>query len=998
MSDATRSRSPRRGILIGCVMTGAGIAAFLSGVYGPLDRFALDLHFRELGAIQPDPSIVCIDIDDSALRSVGDWPWPRRRHAQIVQTLSELGARAIVLDLVLAEPSTPRSAHAGMRQDYDLDTLLVERGVRDEDEIIYDDDELHDAIRAAGNVYLAAYSTLVLPGKKPFDPNVSTAFGPQEISIQENLSDGIRQTNRSIRRAMVSVLMSDFGLDHAALVARLTDMEPVSAEDIERNLPFAKRHAARHRARVYVATNKPGRWPSFLAEMLPRAPSETRSADRADLIQAFREALSYDNLMDRSNPVPATLTERLSHAVELTLPLYKFAQAAKGIGLVSFDRTTADGTVRAVPLIMQAGNRFVLQLGFSVALDQLGLDVGSAEFDGIHLVLGRADTQRRIALDARGETLINWHSPGGNGSWTNSFTHIPVSRLLQVALNREAMSENLRRLRMELGNLMRLRHGDTPGEFERYARLVHRRRAIEKKLSRRNEIEPLTGDAPAVEDQIRQMEAEALTWLVRAHQLWSSANPITQEEQTRKKQVLDTFGLLGGDALQHQTEVANKGLADNTQSLLTELEPKIRDHTCLVGYTASAQADLVATPVSGGMPGVMAHANVINMLLQDKPAQRLSTSANLALLLIGGLCATWLAATQSPKNSALCLVGGLVILFICSALAFRLGTYHVASGVVGVQSGLTWALVTTYRYFFEERSRRQFQAALAQYTSPAVAAQISSTSQITDLLPQPAEVTCFFSDLQDFTSLSERLGPARTRDILNPYLETMSDLLVAHHAIINKFMGDGIFAFFNAPIWKHEDHAASACRCALAAQAALHRLNDRRADGQELVMRIGLSTGSVFVGDYGSPTKLDYTCIGDVVNLGARLERLSKVLGTQLLVDRTTMLGTGDEFFFRPMGRFVIAGRSQPAEVLELLGESNDVDSPVKEATTHFETAIRHFQGCQWGLCLEALDAYDTLAGSDDASRIYRRAAYQHQQSSRDENWDGAIDLSVLCV
>ena len=118
--------------------------------------------------------------------------------------------------------------------------------------------------------------------------------------------------------------------------------------------------------------------------------------------------------------------------------------------------------------------------------------------------------------------------------------------------------------------------------------------------------------------------------------------------------------------------------------------------------------------------------------------------------------------------------------------------------------------------------------------------------------PVPATVTCFFSDLQSFTELSERLGPERTRVVLNPYLQRMSQLLVEHEALVNKFMGDGIFAFFNAPIWPCSNHSERACSCALASLPALSKLNRESiaTTGDEpLVMRIGLATGETFVGD-----------------------------------------------------------------------------------------------------------------------------------------------------
>jgi adenylate cyclase len=350
------------------------------------------------------------------------------------------------------------------------------------------------------------------------------------------------------------------------------------------------------------------------------------------------------------------------------------------------------------------------------------------------------------------------------------------------------------------------------------------------------------------------------------------------------------------------------------------------------------------------MPGVMAHANILNMVLQNRPAVRGSTWLNILIILLGGITITGVTSVRSPLFSVASLLVLVVVMLGVGGLVFRSFTYHFASIVAVTDVCVVWACVTAYRQFTEERARRQFQRALAQYTSPAVAARIAGKASVRDLAPQPASVTCFFSDLRGFTQLSERLGAERTRLVLNPYLGTMSRVLVEHNAIINKFMGDGIFAFFNAPIWPCASHSEAACACALACQTALGELNRRFAclpqfvgsavrtdafestrdgphggpyalpDSEPLAMRIGIASGEVFVGDYGSDTKLDYTCIGDAVNLAARLEEANKALGTTILVDDACRGGAGDRFEFRSLGRIEVAGKTHPVEVHELLG------------------------------------------------------------------------------
>jgi adenylate cyclase len=244
--------------------------------------------------------------------------------------------------------------------------------------------------------------------------------------------------------------------------------------------------------------------------------------------------------------------------------------------------------------------------------------------------------------------------------------------------------------------------------------------------------------------------------------------------------------------------------------------------------------------------------------------------------------------------------------------------------------------------------------------------------------------------------LSERLGAERTKSLLNPYLGTMSGLLVEHRAIVNKFMGDGIFAFFNAPIWPCAGHADAACACAVASLEALCELNRRRpGDGDPLVMRIGISTGEAFVGDYGSDTKLDYTCIGDTVNLGARLEAANKTFGTSVLVDGTTRQHASVRFAFRWLGRIAVAGRMEAAEAYELVGVASDIDAEAHAYAAQFEQAVRHYQACEWDGCLACLRLCRDLRPDDGTLAQYWEAASRYARTPPPPDWNRAIGPPV---
>lgn len=982
MKDARTSHRRLSGLLIGAGVTSLGCLAMALGLFDRLDDFGLDLHFRRAGSIQADPRIVLIDIDDHALRAIGDWPWPRRIHAQLVGTLHELGAGAIVLDLVLAEPSPPRREHAGLGPHYDVDTELAERGDREFDPIIFDDDELTSAMVEAGNVYLAMYFRSVSP-----DAEVRGEDG------------GLEQ---DIRNRLVAMLEEEFGLDAPALAARLGDSEATGARAVEEHLAAAKRIAARRRARRFFAGTQSGGWPVFFESVLPGEPFDVLSLDRGDLLQAYRAEDAFRALTESSPGVSSTLAGVIPTAHDLTLPVDKFVKAARGVGFVSFEREQSRGVVRSIPLVADADGTLVFQLGLLVALDRLGIERSAIRAEDGALLLGREDAPRLVEIDSKGLTLLNWQAPRPLRRWQDSFTHIPAARVWEIAASRVAVHENERHLNLSKAELVETRHAATHTEYAEYVMLVNRR--LEQGHETPDRSRDALSDAAmeelaGIDRRIEEIEADAVMWLRRAHSLWVDQEPRSDAERAQRDRIVDLYAKFGEGQLVAHIAKLNAALQRRIESLLGELRPRIEGKICLVGYTASGMADLVTSPVFDSVPGVMAHANLINMVLQDRPANRTRRGLGTLILAFVGILATLGTVRGRSLITAAAMLAMAIVLVLLGGAVFWAWTYHTPSLPAAVQVLVVWAGVTVYRQFVEERARRRFQRALAQYTSPAVAAQIARRTEVGDLSPQPARVTCYFSDLAGFTPLSERLGAERTRIVLNAYLQAMSGVLVDHRALINKFMGDGIFAFFNAPVRPCEDHAAAACACALDSLVALRNLNQTGSIAQHtepLEARIGLSTGEAFVGDYGSDTKLDYTCIGDTVNLGSRLEAANKGFGTHILVDGATRQGAGDGLLFRSLGLIQVAGKALAVEVHELIDRVENVDAETRERATLLEQAVRHYQSCQWDRCVAHLDRCEKLSGGDPVIQRYRDAVSLNRTSPPPPDWNRTVPLPVV--
>lgn len=960
MRMSRRWRLRRWGLATGGLVTLLGCALHLCGALTWLDHAGFDFHVRYFSSIPADERIVMVDIDDQSLRAA-PWPWPRRKLADLVRMLDELGARSIVLDLVLDEPTPPRRDHAGLR-DIDIDPELTRVGDPAEDPIVFDDRELEAALADARAVYLAMFFPLAPPGVSVAETYLFKTGGLEE-----------RQARRIAAR-----IEEDFGLNDSELIEESENEGAEAVRRVQAALPAIKRHVARQKAKLFLSERPGGTFRDFFEAVLRGHSFDALTQDRAELSFAYRWA-DAERAVTSTSSFHAAGDVRLASAGDGTYPLAAFAQAADGVGMVSFLSSASGGVVRSLPIAAQyATGRVFLQLGLLPALDFHAGEVMEIAPSPDGLVLRSRFREVRFPMDRNGATPVNWHV-AGSGRWEDSFRHVPAARLLEVVQLREALRENEDRYGMRIGELMAVRHLETPLEYARYEKALREFRAMRDRRGRRAGLEGSDNskELARLANELGTMRLEALQWLTRLRNLWKDVEPESDEE---KKQAYNIrrlhLELVERDAAAELAALNGK-LAQRIDELTDDLRQEIHGKICFVGYTASALADMVAVPAYPAMPGVMAHANVCNMALQNRPLRPWSGVANVALLLAAGGLMTIAAALRGPLVSAATLAVLALLIVAMGGAAFQYGDQVAASfpAVAGVAGA--WAAVTAYRQLTEERARRHFERALKQYTSPAVAARIAEDFDSSALAPRPARVTCFFADLAGFTPLSARLGPDRTRSVLNPFLAMMSRELTEQGALINKFVGDGVFAFFNAPILPCAMSAAAACRTATSAQSALADLNRRLAPilgDARLRMRMGISSGDVFVGDFGSDTKLDYTCLGNAVNLGSRLEAAGKVLGAETLVDEATRLEAGEDFAFRPLGRFEVAGFASPVSIFELLGWTDQLNARDREFLDRFALLVQAYQTCRLEDCRAAVQACLALRPRDLTTLFYSRA------------------------
>ncbi len=417
----------------------------------------------------------------------------------------------------------------------------------------------------------------------------------------------------------------------------------------------------------------------------------------------------------------------------------------------------------------------------------------------------------------------------------------------------------------------------------------------------------------------------------------------------------------------------------------------------MVGPSAAGLLDLRPTPLEPRAPGVTVHAAMLENLLADEFIREVPSW--IAVLLIIALCvAAGLAATAVERTWA---EGVLVVGFVVASVALGVGGYianlwvPMVVPIVGVALALGGANVANYAT--EGAQKRFLRGAFGQYLSPAVVQQVVDHPERLRLGGERRELTMLFSDIQGFTTLSEGLDPQQLSAFLNIYLTEMVDIIQAEGGTIDKFEGDAIIAFWNAPL-ELPDHAVRGLRAALNCQERLKALRSEWSRpiaeggvGRDVFTRIGMNTGEVSVGNFGSQTRFDYTALGDHMNLAARLEGSNKVFGTYLLVSEDTMRASGGAFPARELGRIAVVGRSEPVTVFEPMLEEG-----YRARATALETyanALRAWYDARFD---DALALFASIADADaPARRMHAMCADWVKRSGElPAQWTGVVTLT----
>ncbi len=417
----------------------------------------------------------------------------------------------------------------------------------------------------------------------------------------------------------------------------------------------------------------------------------------------------------------------------------------------------------------------------------------------------------------------------------------------------------------------------------------------------------------------------------------------------------------------------------------------------LVGTTAPGLQDLRATPVGETYPGVEAHANLLSGMLDGRMAVRpdYAVGYDVLVLLLAGLALAFALPLLSATRAVLLSLG------VLGAVAtLNVWLYMGAGLVMPLATALlmvftAFALNMSYGYFVESRSKRELANLFGTYVPPELVDEMVKDPDSYSMQAVNKELTVMFCDMRGFTKMSERMEPVQLQALLNEVFNRLSDIIRSNRGTIDKYMGDCVMAFWGAPV-DTPDHAHLAVKTALEMANAVRRINeDHRARGlPEIGVGIGLNTGMMCVGDMGSEARRSYTVIGDAVNLGSRLEGLSKAYGVDIVVSESTRKLAG-QFAWQELDRVRVKGKEQAVAIFWPLAPADRIEKAQAEELKTWNAFLKAWRAQDWDQCDVLLLNLQRMNPKKYLYELYGTRVASLRDAPLDLDWDGATTFET---
>ena len=446
---------------------------------------------------------------------------------------------------------------------------------------------------------------------------------------------------------------------------------------------------------------------------------------------------------------------------------------------------------------------------------------------------------------------------------------------------------------------------------------------------------------------------------------------------------------------------------DDNESLKKLLNGKV----VFIGSTAFGAHDLRHSPIDAKLPGVYYHMNVLQMLVSGRLYKSIDDAFlwSWSILLIGYLGFILVSLLKNAVVDASYIAGYCLLVFVSDVIYFIPNGYEIAMFFAFFPVVLAYILDSAISFYLANKDRTFLKQAFGNYISPELIDMMYDSGHLPELGGESHNLTAYFTDIQSFSTFSEKLTAKQLVELLNEYLTEMTDILLEEHGTLDKYEGDAIIAFFGAPVI-FEDHAARACRVAIRMQDVLGDLREKWiSEGdkwpevvKQMRMRIGINSGEIVTGNMGSRDRMNYTMMGDSVNLAARLEEAAKQYGIYSYISQVTKDSAGPEFITREIDTIRVVGKSEPVTTYELLGLANDLSPDIIKLKESFEKGLKLYKNQEWDKALKIFQETDKeeercfpgINRKTNPSKVYIERSEAFKKSPPPDDWDGVYTLT----
>lgn len=449
----------------------------------------------------------------------------------------------------------------------------------------------------------------------------------------------------------------------------------------------------------------------------------------------------------------------------------------------------------------------------------------------------------------------------------------------------------------------------------------------------------------------------------------------------------------------------NEAYRDHYDMLWTDsqtgVDYPLNNHIVFIGPASLGVYDLRPNPVDSTAPGVYLHATMASRMLQklldDSPKFAMKSfdfGVNLSVLWTLGI----LVALFTALSTGLAGVWGSVVLLLVAGYAdYWLFSNHAwvfpaVTHLVGVSA--VFAAILAYKYFTEGKDRAYLKGAFEKYVSPDLVDSIISDPKKLNLGGERKELSVLFSDVRGFTSISEKMTASELAQFMNDYLTPMTEIVIEERGTIDKYMGDAIMAIFGAPV-PYEEHAVMAVRAGLRMLEKLDKMKEvwREQGLPPIDIGVGVNTGDMSVGNMGSTRIFSYTVMGDSVNLGSRLEGLTKNYGVRFIVSEFTVPHLNGQFVLKELDRVKVKGKQEPVVIHEVLCEQSASEaSEAKQKASRFEAALELYYEAKFA---EAKSQFQAIEDVDATAKMYVERCALWMETPPEEGWDGSWTMTT---